>query len=124
MNTIRIKLNDTDDVAVIRPGSGLSAQAKPVIAELIESDDLQNASVIIDVSGVTKVDSSGLGDLVESYKAVKKRGGHFVLASTPPWLQRILEISNVNRFLKSYESVAEAISDLQKQAGSSDAAQA
>lgn len=114
MNVIHIKLNQTDDIAVIRPRGTLSVKERPVLSDLVETVDMQRSNVIVDLSDVKIVDSSGLGDLVGSHNKVSDRGGHLVLACTPHRLLTTLEVSNLDQLLENYESVAEAIAGLQK----------
>lgn len=121
MNTIHVKLNDTDDVAVIRPHGTLSVRNKPVIGEFVDTADVRQSSIIVDLSDVKMIDSSGLGDLIGSLEKVRKRGGHLVLACTPPTFLPTLELMKVDQLLKNYDSVAAAIADLQKRVASSGA---
>ena len=124
MNTVHVKLNETDDVAVIRPHGTLSVKNKPVIGELVETPEVRESNIIVDLSDVKTIDSSGLGDLIGSFDKVTRRGGHLVLACTPPTFLLTLEVMQVAEVLKNYESVAEAIADLQKRVASSGTARA
>src|SRR5258707_4777598 len=113
MNAIHVKLNETDDVAVIRPHGMLSVKNEPVIGEFVDTADVRNSSIIVDLSDVKIIDSSGLGDLMGSLDKVTKRGGHLVLACTPSKFLPTLEVMRVEELLKNYQSVAEAIAEMQ-----------
>jgi len=70
----------------------------------------ENASnVIVDLSGVTYIDSSGVASLVEALQAAKKNGSRFALASTSEPTRRVLELARLDRVFTMYDSVEEGI---------------
>ena len=53
------------------------------------------AHVVIDVSGLTFVDSSGINALVQSVRTIEQRGGSAVLAAPSAATRRVFEITRV-----------------------------
>jgi anti-sigma B factor antagonist len=53
---------------------------------------------VIDLKNVTKIDSSGLGELVAAHLAASNRGGNLELRHLPSKFQDILGISNFPNF--------------------------
>ena len=51
--------------------------------------------VVIDVAGLTFVDSSGINALVQAARTVEARGGRAVLAAPAPHVHRVFEITRV-----------------------------
>jgi anti-sigma B factor antagonist len=51
--------------------------------------------VVIDIAGLTFIDSSGINALVQAARAIEARGGRAVLASPAPHVQRVFEITRV-----------------------------
>lgn len=64
--------------------------------------------IAVDMSGVSFLDSSGLGALVWAYKAAKEAGGGLVLIEPTEQVQLVLELTNMGSVLATAPSLAEA----------------
>lgn len=64
--------------------------------------------LIVDMSDVRFVDSSGIGCLLNGYMAHHMAGGRLVLVGVNPRVRETLEETRVVQFLAMYESVEEA----------------
>jgi anti-anti-sigma factor len=69
------------------------------------------------MSRVTKMDSSGIGELVAAHTTVKNRGGRFILVALSERLAAVLQIINLLGVLESFDSVDEALASLEREAG-------
>lgn len=67
------------------------------------------ANVIVDLSGVTYIDSSGVASLVEALQAAKKNGSQLSLAAVSEPTRRVLELARLDRVFTIYSSVDEAL---------------
>jgi anti-anti-sigma factor len=67
--------------------------------------------LVVDLDKVTFVDSSGLGALISGLKAARVAGGDLRLASPGKQVRYILEVSTLDRVLRPYATVEEALSD-------------
>jgi anti-anti-sigma factor len=65
--------------------------------------------VVVDLGGVSFMDSSGLRALIGIFKLVAERGGNMNLARPQPNVKMVLEITCVNRSLRVFGSVEEAM---------------
>ncbi|MFG2047393.1 STAS domain-containing protein [Micromonospora sp. NPDC048935] len=65
-------------------------------------------SVVVDLSGVGFMDSSGLGILVVAYKDLRERGGSLVLAGVAPPVRTVLSITSVDRVIDVFDTVDDA----------------
>jgi anti-sigma B factor antagonist len=68
--------------------------------------------LVIDLSGVSFVDSAGLGVLIGATRRVHELGGAVVLAAARPALARILRDTGVSRIVPVTATVEEAIEAL------------
>lgn len=66
-------------------------------------------NIIFDFSGLTFMDSSGIGMLIGRYKKVQKYGGRVVVAAPKPQVKRILEMSGLLNIIKLEPSVKKAL---------------
>lgn len=65
--------------------------------------------VLVDLSGVTFMDSSGLGVLVGSLKRSRERGGELALVCTEGSVLKVLTITGLDRVFPIHTSVADAV---------------
>ena len=69
----------------------------------------QPSRLVVDLSGVSYIDSSGLAALITGAKNVETYGGKFMLASVQPDVQSILEVARLNQFFLVYPHVDAAL---------------
>ena len=67
--------------------------------------------VVIDLSGVDFIDSTGLGVLMGAAKRVRGTGGDIRLVMTGSRLSELVELTRLDRVLDVFDSVAEATRD-------------
>jgi anti-anti-sigma factor len=65
--------------------------------------------VLVDLSGVTFMDSTGLGMLVAARKQARVFRGSFGLVAPSPPVARVLSLTALDKFLPCYASVADAL---------------
>jgi len=70
------------------------------------------ASVVLDLSKLSKLDSGGLGKIVNCFSRLKTAGGALCLAGTTGMIDGVLKLAHADRFLKSYPSAHEAAESL------------
>jgi len=68
----------------------------------------KNTRVVMDLSKVTKLDSGGLGKLVNCFSRLKTAGGALCLAGTTGMIDGVLKLAHADRFLKAYPTAREA----------------
>jgi len=71
-----------------------------------------SAHVVIDLAGVTFVDSSGLGALVAGLKSTRQAGGELRIAAPAEQVQMVLELTKLVRVLRPYETLDAALQGL------------
>ncbi len=65
--------------------------------------------LIVDMSRLGFMDSTGLSVLIDMYKRLEKRGGTLALAAPQPIVAKVLTISGLDRVLNVHASVAQAV---------------
>jgi anti-sigma B factor antagonist len=74
-----------------------------------EAVDAGKANIIVDLSGVTFVDSSGLGALIGGLKRARQAGGELRIAAPAEQVRLVLELTKLVRVLRPYETFDEAL---------------
>ena len=80
------------------------------LREHLEKELAQQPLLLLDLSAVDFIDSSGLGLLVRLAMRARKDGGELKLCCVSPRIQTTLKTTKVNSVLRSYSSQADAIS--------------
>jgi len=83
-----------------------------------------NQDVIIDLSGVTFMDSSGFGTLLGATKRLRPSGGGLHLAAPNSTIQRMLRLPRLDSIMQIYETVDEAVGSVKAGSGNSQQASA
>ena len=86
-------------------GSG-DSQLREVISNAISNG---KNKILLDMSGVTTIDSSGIGELVGSYTTVTNRGGKLKLLHLPAKLNELLHVTQLITVFEVYEDEQEAL---------------
>ncbi|HEX7154775.1 MAG TPA: STAS domain-containing protein [Thermoanaerobaculia bacterium] len=86
-------------------GSG-DTQLREVIMNTLNSG---KSNLLLDMSGVTTIDSSGIGELVGSFTTVTNRGGKLKLLHLPAKLNELLHVTQLITVFEVYENEQEAL---------------
>ena len=86
-------------------GSG-DSQLREVIMNTLNSG---KNNILLDMSGVTTIDSSGIGELVGSYTTVTNRGGKMKLLHLPAKLNELLHVTQLITVFEVHENEQEAL---------------
>lgn len=65
--------------------------------------------VVVDMSQVSYIDSSGVASLVEAYQAARKKGFAFSLAGLSPAALRVLQLARLDRVFTIHSTLDAAI---------------
>ena len=66
-------------------------------------------NILLDMQGVTTIDSSGIGELVGSYTTVTNRGGKLKLLHLPGKVTDLLQVTQLITVFEVYENEQEAV---------------
>jgi anti-sigma B factor antagonist len=98
-------------VVEIRGAITLGRESKRVewqIEDLLKADQKK---VIFDLSGVTHLDSSGIGSLVMCAGMMKRSGGELRVANPAEIVEKLMTMTQIGHVLKSFPTVEEAAQD-------------
>ncbi len=88
---------------------GPDAKMRDAIAEAAEAGA---RNILLDMQRVTKLDSSGIGELAAAHMSMKKRDGRLLLIGLSDRLAAPLQIVNLLGVLELYETIDEALATL------------
>ena len=99
-----------DDVVVIRC-QGRIVLGPEITALQLELEKLTvlTQKVVLQLGGVSFIDSVGLGALVRQFGVLQAKGGDLKLCQVSPFLLQVLKVTNLLRIFPLYASETEAI---------------
>lgn len=104
-----IELERTDDTCVVSLSGEVDVYTSPALKErLIESVDSGCSNILVDMSNVAFIDSSGLGVLVSGLRRVKERGGNMRLVCTKDSILKIFRITGLDKVFPIFSDMEEA----------------
>jgi anti-sigma B factor antagonist len=111
MAELNINERQAGDVTVldmsgkITIGEG-SVALRSAIRRLLEEGKKR---ILLNLAGISYVDSSGIGELVSSYTAINKEGGQLKLLNLTQKIQDLLTITKLLTVFDVYDSEADAL---------------
>jgi anti-sigma B factor antagonist len=111
MAELNIKERQAGDVTIldldgkITIGEG-SVSLRSVIRRLIDEG---KKKILLNLAGVSYVDSSGIGELVSSYTTINREGGQLKLLNLTQKIQDLLAITKLLTVFDTYEEESSAL---------------
>ena len=108
---MKINTRTVDDVEIvalegkITIGAG-DVQLREVILQCMNEG---KNNILLDMSGVSTLDSSGIGELVGSFTTVANRGGKLKLLHLPPKITDLLQVTQLITVFEVHENEAEGV---------------
>jgi len=86
-----------------------AAALSRVVGEILEN----GGKVVLDLSGVSSIDSAGIGELVFLHTWARSQNASLKCASPTPLVRDLLDLTNLNSVLEIHPSVPEALAAFQ-----------
>lgn len=108
---MKINVRQRDGVTILEPRGKITIGVGDVALREAVHRELEagQKNILIDMNGVTTIDSSGIGELVSTYTSVSKRGGRLKLLHIPDKVSDILQITQLISVFDSYDDEDEAV---------------
>lgn len=106
---LRIRTTREAQQTVVQLEGEIDLRSSPDLrSTLLELIDRAPGRVIVDLSGIAYMDSSGVGTLVEMKRRLERNGGRLILAALQPRVRSVFEITRLDKFFTIADSVEEA----------------
>ena len=102
------------DVLVVDISGELSRRASSLSNPMKELLAHDRSNLILNLSALTYVDSSGLGQLIAVWTSIRNRGGKLIVLRPSPQVRKQFEITKLDTVFTIVTDEAEAISLIQK----------
>ena len=99
--------------ATVRPEGRLDLVTARDLRRYIDGAvEAGSRNVVVDLVGVSFIDSSGLGALIGGLKRARQAGGELRIAAPGNQVRMVLELTKLIRVLRPYDTVDEALQGL------------
>ncbi len=107
---LRLDVSERDGWAVLSVGGEVDVATAPRLREqLIELVNGGHHRIVVDLSEVEFLDSTGLGVLVGALKRVRTHDGDLALVCTESRILKVFEITGLTKVFAMHKSVDEAV---------------
>lgn len=106
-------ISEQGGVTVVHLHGAVDVSGAMALRDLLgQQIDSPAARVLLDLSDVQLIDSSGIGILVTAHRRADGQGARFGLAGATGTVARVFEMTRTNKLLSIYDTVAEGVADL------------
>lgn len=106
---LSIDLRNEDDTLVFKLRGSLDLATAPTVrAALLDATEKGQHSLIVDLSQVEFLDSTGLGTLIGAHRRAAEHGGSLRVVVNDGPIARLLNITGLIRVLAVYHSLEDA----------------
>ena len=106
---LRIDLADVNRGQLVRVAGEVDLHTSPQLRTLLlQVLEQEPELLILDLSAVSYMDSSGVGTMVELKRLAERQGGQVVLAGLQPRVRGVFEITQLDKFFAIVDNVDEA----------------
>ena len=86
-----------------------AAALSSLVGDILES----SGNVVLDLSGVTSIDSAGIGELVLLHTLAESKGASLKCAGPSPFVRDLLGLTRLDSFLEIHSSLSQALAAFQ-----------
>lgn len=97
------------DVAVVSLSGDVDLESSPKVRSALLDCVGMKRGVLVDMSGVSYIDSSGVASLVEAFQTARKGHTRFALVEVSEAAMRVLELARLDQVFSIHKTLAEAL---------------
>ena len=105
------EIRDEGGVAVVALSGEIDLDSSPKVRTALLDCVGSKSGVLVDMSGVTYIDSSGVASLVEAFQTARKSDTRFALAEVSESALRVLELARLDKVFTIHPTVADGKKD-------------
>jgi len=108
---MKISKREVGNITILEPKGKITIGAGDVMLRnaIEEASHAGTANVLLDLNGVSKMDSSGLGELIAAHNTVTGDGGAIKLMNLPSKLYGVLGITQIVSVFDVFDDENEAL---------------
>lgn len=104
-----VDITTVEGVALVSLVGDIDLQNSPRIRKALLQCLSEKKDVLVDLGGVTYIDSSGVASLVEAFQNARRGGSRFGLVGVSPAALRVLQLARLDKVFAIYGTLQEAL---------------
>jgi len=106
---MKMHSNDQGNVVTVSLTGEIDLQHSPNLRRHLMELMFAQRDVLVDLAGVSYIDSSGIACLVEAYQAARRNGTRFVLVAVSAPVMRVLQLARLDKVFALAETAEAAL---------------
>ena len=106
------EIRDEQGATVVAFKGDVDLQSSPEARKVLLEAVARGTGVLVDLSGVDYIDSSGVASLVESYQAARKQNQGYVLVSLSESALRVLELARLDKVFTLCDTIPDGLKEI------------
>ena len=107
------KINQGDVVVIDLAGKLTTGEAPRLLDAITDEIEAEHRLIVVDMKGISYMDSAGIGTLVEALNRTVNQGGRLVLARPDKKVRDLLSITHLDTVFDMFESRDSAVEELE-----------
>ena len=103
------EIREEQGALVVAFNGDIDLQSSPEARQVLLEAVGKNMPILVDLSGVGYIDSSGVASLVESFQSARKGAQNLVLVSVSDGAKRVLQLARLDKVFTICDSLDDGI---------------
>ena len=99
------------DTTIVELSGDVDLDSSPKVRSVLLESVGNKRGVLVDMSAVSYIDSSGIASLVEAYQSARRGGTTFALVAVSDAAMRVLQLARLDQVFSIHASLKEALGD-------------
>ena len=109
--SMETSIREQDGVSVVAFSGEIDLESSPRARKTLLDQLREGGAVLVDLSDVAYIDSSGIASLVEAFQAARGAGQRFALVAVSDAAMRVLKLARLDNIFTIHVAVEEGLSD-------------
>jgi anti-sigma B factor antagonist len=105
------ELRSQGDTTIVALSGDIDLDSSPQVRDVLLSSVGEKRGVLVEMSGVSYIDSSGIASLVEAYQSARRGSTPFALVAVSDAARRVLELARLDQVFSIHASISEALAN-------------
>lgn len=106
---MKLQTSTIGEATIVALSGDVDLRHSPTLRKALMELMFDRRPVVVDLSGVTYVDSSGIAGLVEAYQMARKNGTRFILAAISAPAMRVLQLARLDKVFALADTVEDGL---------------
>ncbi len=103
------RIEEKQGATIVSLDGDVDLESSPAAREVLMKCVSDAKKVLVDLSGVSYIDSSGVATLVEALQSARKKGTEFALAAVSEPTRRVLELARLDKVFTLHKTVEDGL---------------